>query len=118
TRASAEDHDATLLHVTLGAQRDVGLGDLRHRDRRLHTRRCSCLLEEILQCEGVHDGSKHAHVVGTSAHHPALTEFGSAEEVTTADDDCDLDAVYRLGDLAGDLTDHVGIDSDLPASEG
>ena len=115
--AGAEDDDAALLEVALGAPRDVGLGDLRHRDRRLHARGGAGLLEEVLQGERVHDRAEHAHVVGTAAVHAALAELGTAEEVAAADDDGDLDAIDRFGDLAGDLADHVGVDAQLSAAE-
>ena len=100
--AGAEDDDAALLEVALGAARDVRLGDLGHRDGGLHARLGAGLLEEVLQGERVHDGAEHAHVVGAAAVHAALRELGAAEEVAAADDDRDLDVLRRLGDLAGD----------------
>ena len=115
--AGAEDHDAALLHVPLGAARDVRLGDLGHRDRRLHAGGGAGLLEEVLQGERVHDGAEHAHVVGAAAVHAALAELGAAEEVAAADDDGDLDAVDRRGDLARDLADDIGVDPQLAAAE-
>ena len=101
--AGAEDDDAALLEVADRAPRDVGLGDLAHRDRGLHARLDALLLEEVLQREAVHHGAEHAHVVGARAVHALLLQLGAAEEVAAADDDGDLDAlVDRLGDLAGD----------------
>ena len=75
------------------------------------------LLEEVLERERVHDGAEHAHVVGATAVHAALTELGTAEEVAAADDDRDLDAVHRFGDLARDLAHDVGVDAELSAAE-
>ena len=90
--AGAEDHDAALLEVPDRAARDVGLGDLAHRDRGLHPGLDALLLEEVLQRQAVHDGAEHAHVVGAGAVHAALLQLGAAEEVAAADDDRDLDA--------------------------
>ena len=70
-RARAEDDDAVLLHVADGAQGDVGLGDLSHGDGGLDTGGHPRLLNEVLQGQGVHDGSQHAHVVGAGAVHAA-----------------------------------------------
>ena len=103
--------------MPLGATRDVRLGDLGHRDGGLHARRGAGLLEEVLQRERVHDGAEHAHVVGPAAVHAALAELRAAEEVASADDDRDLDAVDGRGDLAGHLADDVGIDAELAAAE-
>ena len=103
--AGTEDDDAALLEVPLGAQRDVRLGDLRHRDRRLHAHLRAGLLEEVLQGERVHDRAEHAHVVGAAAVHAALAEFGAAEEVAAADHDRDLDAVGVVRVLRGGLGD-------------
>src|SRR5690606_10721046 len=82
------------------------------------------LLEEVLQGERVHHRAEHAHVVGPAAVHPALAQFGAAEEVAAADDHRDLDAVLVVGplrggrgDLSGDLADDVGVDAQLPAAE-
>ena len=93
-----------------GAQRDVGLGDLRHGDGGLDARGHSGLLDEVLQRQGVHDSAEHAHVVGAVAGHAALRELGAAEEVAPSHDDRDLDARgYRLGDLPSGVGDDVGV---------
>src|SRR5699024_12807382 len=84
--AGAEDDDAVLLHMPHGTTGDVGLGDLRHRNRRLDPRVASQLLEEVLQRQAVHHGAEHAHVIGTGAVHAELGQFGAAEEVAAADD--------------------------------
>jgi len=109
---------APKIHVTLGPTRDVRLGDLGHGDRRLHAGGGSGLLEEVLQGEGVHDGAEHPHVVRASAVHSPLTELGTPEEVPSPDHHGDLDPVDRLGDLARDLTDDIGVDPELSAAEG
>ena len=123
--AGTEDDDAALLEVPLGTQRDVRLGHLRHRDRRLHAHLRARLLEEVLQRERVHHGAEHAHVVGAAAVHAALAELRAAEEVAAADDDGDLDAVRivrvlrrRLGDLACAIAaDDVGVHPERSAAE-
>ena len=66
-----EDHDPALLEVTDRAQRDVRLGDLRHRDRGLHAGRLADGFERVLQRERVDHGGEHAHVVGAGPVHAA-----------------------------------------------
>ena len=49
---------------------------------------------------------------------PACCEFRAAEEVASADDDGDLNALPHGGDdLLGDATNHLRIDADLSAAE-
>ena len=114
----AEDDDAVLLHVADGTQGDVGLGDLSHGDGGLDTGGHPGLLNEVLQGQGVHDGSQHAHVVGAGAVHAARGELGAAEEVPASDDDGDLDSgAHGLGDLAGGVGDDVGVQTYGSATE-
>jgi hypothetical protein len=109
---------AALLEVPDGAQRDVRLRDLGHRDRGLHPRLDALLLEEVLQGQAVHDRAEHAHVVGPVAVHAALLQLGAAEEVAAADDDRDLHAAPGgRGDLPGDALYDVGVDADRAATE-
>ncbi|MGX1241513.1 hypothetical protein RKD46_002617 [Streptomyces pseudovenezuelae] len=113
----AEDDHAALLQVAHGAQRDVGLGDLAHGDGGLHPAVDALLLQEVLEGEAVHHGAEHAHVVRAGAVHAALLEFGTAEEVSAADDNRDLGAVPDDGgDLTGDLVHHVGVHTQAPAT--
>jgi hypothetical protein len=103
--------------VPLRPARDIGLGDLRHGDGRLHARRCAGLLEEVLQCEGVHDGAQHAHVVRPPPVHAPLAELGSAEEVASSDDDRDLHTVHGRRDLLRHLAHDIRIDPQLAGPE-
>ena len=48
---------------------------------------------------------------------PRWLQLGAAEEVAAADDDGDLDAVDRRGDLAGHLADDVGVHAELSPAE-
>ena len=114
----AEDHHAPLLQVPPRPQRNVGFGDLTHRDGGLHPGGDAFLLQEVLQRKAVHDGAEHAHVVRPGAFHAALLQLRAAEEVATADDDGDLHATaHHLRDLAGHLGDDVGVQADRPAAE-
>ena len=67
--AGGEDHDAALLEVPHRAAADVGLGDLRDRDRRLHARDRAGALERVLERQRVQDRGEHAHVVAGGAVH-------------------------------------------------
>src|SRR6185503_8947144 len=102
-----------------GATRDVGLGDLAHGDGRLDPGVDAVpALQEVLQREAVHDRAEHAHVVGAGPIHPAVVQFGAAEEVAAADDDGHLRAgPHDRGDLPGHRLDHVRIDPDATAAE-
>ena len=101
-----EDDDAALLEVTDGAQRHERLGDLRHRDRRLHPRGHVDLLQGILQRQRVHDRGEHAHVVGAVA--VDARRLPAAPDVAAAHDDRGLDAeVDDLGQLTRDQRGRV-----------
>src|SRR5690606_20528463 len=118
TRTATEDHDAALLQVPFGAARNVGFGDLTHRDGGLHPGRDAFLLQKVLQRQAVHHGAEHAHVVGPVPVHAALLQLGATEEVPAADHDRYLDAAaYHLGDLHGDGVHHVRVHADRPAAE-
>ena len=98
--AGAEDDDPALLHVPIGAARDVGLGDLGHRDRGLHPRLDAGLLEEVLQGEAVHDGAEHAHVVGAGAVHAAAGSSAPRKKLPPPTTMAISTRRDRLGDLA------------------
>src|SRR4029453_17327339 len=94
-----EHDDPTLLEMPDRAERDVGLRDLRHVNRRLDPRRYVDLLERVLQREGVHHGGEHAHVVRARAIDPR--GLAPAEDVAAADDDGALHPeVDHVGELA------------------
>ena len=99
--AGREDHDATLLEVAHRAPADVGLGDLRDGDRRLHARLRAELLERVLERERVQQRREHAGVVGRRAVHPVGRRRHAAVEVAAADDDRELGAgLAHRDDLA------------------
>ena len=75
-----EDHHPTLLEMSMGAQRNVRLGDLAHRDRGLHARRDPFFLQKVLQRKTIHDRAEHAHIVRASAFHATLLKLRTAEE--------------------------------------
>ena len=93
---------------------DVRLGDLPHRDRRLHARLDAFLLQEVLQAQAVDDGAQHSHVVAAGPVHAALREQRTAEHVAATDDDADLHTVADdAGDLASDARDGHRVDAQL-----
>src|SRR5450432_943269 len=69
--ASAKNDDPALLQVPDRPAWHVGLGDLTHRDRRLHPGLDMLLLQEILKRQAVHHGAEHAPVVRPRAVHAA-----------------------------------------------
>ena len=82
---------------------DERLGELGHRDRRLHARGDVDLLQGILQRQRVHDRREHAHVVGAVALDAGC--LPAAPDVAAADHDRGLDA--EVDDL-GQLPRHEG----------
>ena len=111
-RTGGEHDHPPLFEVADGAPRDVGLGDLGHRDRGLDARRLPHAFERVLQRERVDDGRQHPHVVGSRPVHAALGAGHAAEDVPAADHYRDLHAQLgvRGGDLFGDALDHGGVD--------
>ena len=99
--AGRKDHDAPLFQMTDGAPPDVRLGDLMHRDRRLHARRHAHALERVLQGERIDDGGQHAHVIGGGAIHAGFFVHLTAPNIAAAHHDRDRNTVaMNLGDLA------------------
>ena len=102
----------------MGAQRKVRLGDLTHRDGRLHTGVDAALFQEVLKSQTVHHRPEHAHVVRSCTVEATLLQFGSAEEITAADDDRHLHSRdHHLGDLVCDSAQDIGVEADLTAPE-
>ena len=70
------------------------------------------MLEGILQGKRVHDGRKHAHVVGLSALHATGSAGHAAENVAAADNNADLMAYgEQLLDLLGKMVGNLGVDA-------
>ncbi len=102
-RTRGEDDDAALLEVPDGAPTDVGLGDARHLDRRLHTGLLALTLERILQCQGVHHRPEHPDVVRLRRVHAGERAFPAPPEVAAADHDrnVDTEVLAEMDDLGG-----------------
>ena len=109
TRAGTEDDNTALFQVTNGAKRDVRLCNLSHLDCRLNPNRLASLFQKVLEREGVHDRSQHAHVVGTRTIHAALAEFCTAEEVASSDNDGNLHVLCGCRNLSSDSAHDVGV---------
>ena len=76
------------------------------------------LFQEILQCQAIHHGAKHAHVVAAGAVDAGLLQFRPTEEVTAADHNRYLHALLDSGnDFTCDASDHGRIDADLATTE-
>ena len=70
------------------------------------------MLEGILQGKRVHDGCKHAHVVGLGALHATGSAGHAAENVAAADNDADLMANgEQLLDLLGKMVGNLGVNA-------
>ena len=72
------------------AAADIGLGDGRHRDRRLDPGVDADLLERVLHGERVHHRREHAHIVGAGPVEALGGAGEAAEDVAAADDEAEL----------------------------
>jgi hypothetical protein len=97
-----KDYYTAFFQVANCPAGNIGLGNLPHRDGRLHSRFSSSLIQEVLQSDGIDDGPEHPHVVGSWPIHTLLCEFSAAELVAPTTYDRDLNLVYldRLCDLS------------------
>src|SRR5512137_2605273 len=89
--ARREDDHPSLFQVAGGSSADEGLGHFPHLDGGLDPASHPEPLEDALDGQTVDDRCKHAHVVGLGALHAPGAPLDTAEDVTPADDDADLD---------------------------
>ena len=69
-------------------------------------------LERVLQGKRVHDSGKHADVVGLGALHAFGARSHAAEDVSSPDDNGQLDAVFDdIFDLNSQVLDDLRIDA-------
>ena len=117
-RARGEDHDGPLLELMDRAPADVGLGDLRDRDRGLHSHRHPYRLELGLQRERVDDHGEHPHVVARRLFDAVLGDRRATDDVAAADDHGHLNAeITHLPDLLGEIARVFGRDAEFLVSE-
>ena len=103
--------------MTNRAAWNVSFGNLRHSDSRLHTGINALLLQKILKCQRVHDGTQHAHVVGTGTVHPRLGKFGATEKVAATDHDGGLYLTHGCRDLPSNIAHHLGGNTHFTATK-
>ncbi|SIA60957.1 Uncharacterised protein [Mycobacteroides abscessus subsp. abscessus] len=104
--------------MTNRSKRQVGFGNLSHRDGRLHTGRDTGLVDKVLECERVHDGAKHAHVVSARTLKTLASKLCTTEEVATTDDDRNLDTfTHSRRDLLRNVADNLGVQTDRSTPE-
>ena len=97
---------------------DVGLGDLRDRDGRLHSHWNPDRLELRLQRESVDDHREHAHVVARRLFDAVLGDGRAANDVAPTDDHGYLDAeIAHLADLFGEVLRVLRRDPEFAVSE-
>ena len=111
-RTGGEDNDVALGQVIDGATANIGLADLVHLDSTHHAAGNIVVLEGILQGKRVHDGRKHAHIIGLGALHATGSAGHAAENVAAADNNADLMAYgEQLLDLLGKMVGNLGVDA-------
>lgn len=110
--SGGEDDDASFFEVTDGSAPDEGLGDGADVQSGHDTGVDADGVEFFFECDGVHDGAEHAHVVGGGLLDVAgLGELGAADDIAPADDDGDLGACLCGGfDFVGDGAEFLGGD--------
>ena len=89
-RAAAENDDPALFQMADGTVANIRLGNLLHRDCRLHPDRHLKLLQSICKRQRIHHGGEHPHVVRARAVH--LAAGTATPEIAAADHQADLDA--------------------------
>ena len=73
-------------------------------------------LEAVLQRQGVHNGSKHAHAVSLGTIHSRGSTREATENVATTDNDGNLSPIVINGlNLMGELLEHIGVDAVVTA---
>src|SRR5699024_6001196 len=116
-QACPEDHDTAFLLVANGAARNVGLGDLAHVNRGLHTGGHAHPFEQVLQAQTVDDGYEHTHVVGATTFDTTLGELHPTEHVAATDHDRDLNTLgHGLRERLGHVLDDLGFDPQSTAA--
>jgi hypothetical protein len=79
----------------------------------LHTRLDTGVAHGVLQCERVHHGGEHAHVVGRCTVHTGRTACHAAKNITAADDDRELRAhAHHFRDVCHHPFDCRAIDAE------
>ena len=69
-------------------------------------------LESVLKSQRIHNSCQHADVIGLRTIHAFGASGQTAENVAAAHDDCQLHATaHDLGDLIGQIVDHLRIDA-------
>ena len=67
------------------------------------------MLERAFEGEGVHHGGEHADVIGGGPVHSPGGSTRAAPEISTADDDAELEAaLHGFADFQGDAVDDFG----------
>src|SRR5437762_2919387 len=109
--AGAEDDDPPLFQMAQGTPPDVRLANRLHRDCRLDPGRDAAALQLVLHGQRVYHRGQHAHVVARGALHADRSARQTAEDVTAADYQAQLDPEHvDRPDLLGDAADHGGVE--------
>lgn len=91
---------------------DIRFSDLLHVDSRLDAGSDAVLFHGVLEGQGIHDRSQHAHVVCRDAVHAFSRTGQAAPDVAAADDDGDLDAeLIDFDDLLGNGFNRFRVDT-------
>ncbi len=108
-----EDYHPALFQMANGAPPDIRLRHLVHFNRAHHAAMHILLLQRILHRQCVNDGSQHPHVIRRYAIHVARLLRHSAEKISSANHDCQLNA-HRVNvcNLSGDLMNPRDIDAE------
>lgn len=120
TRAAGEDDDAAFFEVPLAASADVGFADGFHSDGAEQSCLAAKLFERFLECQAVHDGREHTHVMGGGFFDDiaATGKLGAPENIAAAYDDSQLHALQgdsfellgeRHGLIDADATFAIGV---------
>lgn len=110
---NGENHDFAFFQILNGFRTGVSFSDLLHRQCGLYARFDAQGFKCVFECQGVHHGRHHAHVVGSGAVHAACLCRYAAENVTAADNDTDLHTHFHdFGNFADSLNNGIVIDAE------
>lgn len=117
SRPRSTDDDPSFLHVPSPSPFDVFLSDFRDVDRTHEPRGNSCGFKGILHGDCIHDCRHHPDEIGRGSIHAGCRCRHSSEDVSSSQDDGDLDAaIMDLLDLQCEVLEEFRINPVMPAS--
>ncbi len=90
--AACENNHSAAFKMTNCFTQNKRFGNLRNTECRLYSYRDVVAFDSVLQCKRIHDGCKHAHMIGGNSVH--ILTLSSAPEITSAHHYADFHAFF------------------------